>query len=133
MGVYTLNSVSAKRGEVQTPIPYFDSELPDVTRKNVNEWRQEVSTALDKLIEFWRDMFGVCHDIGLKNQRHEDMVLLGFARHILAYLDCVRVLLGHGCSEGCTPLLRSILEAHLGIAHIVKDRSEERSLGLAQQ
>lgn len=110
-------------------VRYFDELLPDpVSVENLRQWRQRVAESLTKLHAYGDDAFGWCLKHAQKDGRIYHNTLLGLGRHILVYLDCVKVLLEQGCAEGCTPLLRSMLEATLGITHIVEDRHEERAL-----
>jgi Family of unknown function (DUF5677) len=109
------------------PLPYFESEISAADRRELLKLRSEVTRFLDEIVSYGREAFTYCAEIGAKQQRHADVVLIAFARHILAYMDCIKVLLEQGCSEGTTPLLRSILESYLGIAHIAKEKSEERA------
>ena len=61
---------------------------------------------------------------------HHGTVYL-LARHAIEHLDGISVLVSGGCSQPCQPLLRSALEALLGIYYILEADSERR--GLAYQ
>lgn len=113
-------------------VPYFDGLLrkPESV-ESLRQWRRHVAAALDGLLKYGDDAFGWCMSYAEKDGRPHHQSLLGLGRHILVYLDCAKVLLAQGCVEGCTPLLRSMLEATLGITHIAEERHEER--GLAYQ
>ena len=60
---------------------------------------------------------------------HATVYLL--TRHAIESLDGVSVLVSKGCSQSCQPLLRSALEAMLGVFYILQADSERR--GLAYQ
>ena len=83
---------------------------------------------LEKVVRFGNEVIHVCIKKAQGDTRRVHFTLLGLARHQLAYMDSVNVLLGKGCVEACLPLLRSMLESHLGVAHIVQGMHEERAL-----
>jgi hypothetical protein len=57
---------------------------------------------------------------------HATIFLL--VRHVCEFIDGVSVLAASGCSTPCKPLLRSALEAYLGICYILEADSERRAL-----
>jgi hypothetical protein len=63
-----------------------------------------------------------CHGVAT------DEVGAGFTHHNIVHLDSVALLLEKGAPEAAFPLLRSMLESYLGIAHIVEAQSNERTL-----
>lgn len=86
------------------------------------------SKFLEEVVRFGNEVIQLCIKKAQGDTRRVHFTLLGLARHQLAYMDSVNVLLGRGCVEASSPLLRSMLESQLGIAHIVQDRHQERAL-----
>ncbi len=109
-------------------VPYFDDELAPESAENTRQWRRVTTEAIKELLEYGDDAYGWCLKHARKDGRDYNATLLGLGRHVLVYMDGVSTMLSQGCVEGCTPLLRSMLEAMLGIAHIVEDKHEERAL-----
>jgi hypothetical protein len=68
---------------------------------------------------------------GAKDQRFHHITVLMLVRHVIECLDAVAVLVSKGCIPPCDPLLRSGMEALLGILYILEKDSEQR--GLAYQ
>jgi hypothetical protein len=60
-----------------------------------------------------------------RNDRAAAMLL---ARHAIEMSDGIGVLVSKGCAEPCKVLLRSLLEATMGVAYIVEADSERRDL-----
>jgi len=58
---------------------------------------------------------------------HQITVFL-LVRHAVECLDAVSVLVSKGCSNPCQPLLRSTLEATLGIFYILEEDTTRRAL-----
>ena len=111
-------------------LPYFEDRFDDdgASKEGCQLVYKVASDFLGELLKYADGLFAFCINIANGRQQHVDGALRGLERHNLAYLDSIKVLLANGCAEGCEPLLRSILEATFGIAHIVQERSEERAL-----
>ena len=86
-----------------------------------------VSAFCTTMLECGNDVFDECAKLRSGMETHADSVQFAFARHNMVYMDCIRVLLSAGCVEGCEPLMRSILEATLGILHISEANHEDRA------
>jgi Family of unknown function (DUF5677) len=111
-------------------LPYFEDRFNDNGKSKANH-RGNCGFAaqfVTELLKFGDEAFGFCFQHSKKQPRSADHALLALARHTLAHLDSVGVLLANGCVDGCDSLLRSILEASLGITFIVEDKHEERAL-----
>ncbi|MCE9562983.1 MAG: DUF5677 domain-containing protein [Planctomycetes bacterium] len=109
--------------------PYFEDYCGD--KESLAKYRELLalgSEFLEELVRLGHDAIHVCIKKAQADNRRFHFTLLGLARHLLAYLDSANVLLSKGCVEACLPLLRSMLESHLGIAHIVQEKHEERAL-----
>ncbi len=111
-------------------LPIFEEGFDDngKLQANYRHIRSVASKFITKLLKYGDEAFELCSKRADQTQRHADHVLLAFARHNAVYLDSTNALLATGCVEGCAPLLRSILDATFGIAHIVQDKHEERAL-----
>jgi hypothetical protein len=111
---------------------FFDDLLADDGSKQV--YRNMLSFGerfVIKLQNFSHEAVGLCFkEAGKLNRRH-DVILLAKARRYLVLFDGVKTLLANGSSEVCFPLLRAMLEAFLGIAHIVQDKHQERAFAYA--
>jgi hypothetical protein len=77
--------------------------------------------------EYAREVVGLCVKEAKKRQQAHDTTVIAIARRFLALLDGVSILLAGGNAEVCYPLLRSMLEAYLSVAHILQDKTRERA------
>jgi hypothetical protein len=111
-------------------LPIFEERLDDggQLRANYRHLCQTASRFLTKLLNFGDEVFDLCSNRVAASERAVDRIPLALARHNAAQLDSLSVLLGSGTVDGCPSLLRSILDATFGIAHIAQDRHEERAL-----
>ena len=66
--------------------------------------------------------------MSITNPRPANATLLGMARHYLITIESINILISNWCIESCMPLLRTLLESLLGIAHIVQDQHDNRAL-----
>lgn len=110
-------------------VPYFEDLLSE-DPKSLANYRLILAKGADflrGLMKYGNEVMNLCSTKAQQEQRASDHVLMAHARHNLAYFDSICTLLEKGTPEGCYPLLRSILESTLGIAHIVRDRHEERA------
>jgi hypothetical protein len=57
---------------------------------------------------------------------HSTIFLL--TRHVIEYVDGVSLMIGQGVSQPCLPLLRSALEATMGVMYILKADTKRRAL-----
>jgi hypothetical protein len=110
-------------------LPIFEERFSDngESKANYEHLRARASAFLAKVLKYGDEVFELCAKHAAKQERRTDRVLLSLARHNLAYLDSVNTLLAAGCVDGCDSLLRSILDATFGIAHIVQEKSAERA------
>ncbi|QEL17796.1 DUF5677 domain-containing protein [Limnoglobus roseus] len=109
--------------------PFFEDYCED--NESLVKYRDLLaigSEFLEEIVRFGNEVIHVCIKKAQGDTRRVHFTLLGLARHQLAYMDSANILLGKGCVEACLPLLRSMLESHLGIAHIVQDKHEDRAL-----
>jgi len=103
-----------------------------------DEQREWLAQTCAKFADFIQDCIGclkLAYDLvgeasGKGTSYHHATVYL-LTRHAIESLDGVSVLVSKGCSQPCQPLLRSALEAMLGILYILESDSERR--GLAYQ
>lgn len=87
-----------------------------------------VKDSVSLLSEGWQLVGG--HESVRKKELYHGTVFV-MARHICESLDAVAVLAEKGCAEPCKPLLRTSLEAILGVEFILESDSERR--GMAYQ
>jgi hypothetical protein len=74
------------------------------------------------------ESYKAVHEAVIKiNEPHNVTVVL-LVRHVIESLDGVSVLVAQGCSEPCQPLLRSALEATLGVLYILQHDTKRRAL-----
>ena len=109
--------------------PFFEEYCED--DKSLVAYRDLLakgSKFLEEVVCFGNEVIQLCIKKAQGDTRRVHFTLLGLARHQLAYMDSVNVLLGRGCVEASSPLLRSMLESQLGIAHIVQGMHQERAL-----
>ncbi len=108
--------------------PFFDEGLDP---ESLRSYRGLLDTGHDfitGLVRYGNEALEVCSRVAERTPGHVHVTLLALARHHIASMDCVNVLLSRGCVEGCPPLLRSMLESLFGVGHIVQGRHEERAL-----
>lgn len=111
-------------------LPFFEDRFEDngKSKTNYQHMRKTASEFISKVQKFGDEVFEHCSRHADKTQRIVDRVLLALARHNASQLDCINILLASGGVDGCSSLLRSILDATFGIAHIVQDKHQERAL-----
>ncbi len=111
---------------------FFSDFLPS------DEQRQLLEKVCAKFEGYVRDCIGylkMAYDIVVetaakdKSWHHATVIVL--TRHVIEHMDGVSVLVSKGCAQPCQPLLRSVLEAILGVFYILEADSENR--GLAYQ
>jgi hypothetical protein len=107
----------------------FSGLLPsDSERGRLEKVCAEFSSFVQDCIGFLVQAFKISQEAAAKtNKVHHSTVLL-LARHVVESLDGVSVLVGEGCSQPCQPLLRSALEAMLGLFYILESDTERRAL-----
>ena len=111
-------------------LPIFDDRFEDngKSKENLRIMRGQVASFLTRLLNYADEAFEHCFKKGEKLGRWTDCSLMSLARHTLVYLDGITVHFSSGSVECCPPLIRSMLEATLGIAHIAQAHHEERAL-----
>lgn len=100
--------------------------------------RQWLAQTCARFAEFIQDCidclklaFDLVEEASAKSTSYHHATVYLLTRHAIESLDGVSVLVSKGCSQPCQPLLRSALEALLGIFYILEAGSECR--GLAYQ
>lgn len=88
----------------------------------LNEW----SSYIDQCVNFGTHVIGWCNEKPKKDK--SDSVIIPMFRHLVELYDGIAVLTREGCSDSATPLLRSMLEAFLGLEYILKEDSVNRAL-----
>ena len=76
------------------------------------------------LVMAWGIVAGICRTD--KRGHHSPILLL--VRHVIESLDGVAILVSKGGSHPCQPLLRSALEAVLGVLYILEKDTKQRAL-----
>lgn len=111
---------------------FFPDLLPS------DEQRQSLARVCAKFEGFVQDCIGclkMAYDLvgeaSAKGTSYHHATVYLLTRHAIEYMDGVSVLVSKGCAQPCQPLLRSALEAMLGIFYILEADSERR--GLAYQ
>ncbi len=111
---------------------FFPDLLPS------DEQRQFLEKVCAKFERYVRDCIGylkMAYDIvvetGTKDKSWHHATVIVLTRHVIEHMDGVSVLVSKGCAQPCQPLLRSVLEAMLGVFYILEADSERR--GLAYQ
>jgi Family of unknown function (DUF5677) len=103
-----------------------------------DEEREWLAQTCAKFANFIQDCIGclkLAYDLvgeaSAKGTSYHHATVYLLTRHAIESLDGVSVLVSKSCSQPCQPLLRSALEAMLGIFYILEADSERR--GLAYQ
>jgi hypothetical protein len=79
------------------------------------------------LVMVWQ----IVHEAAAKTDGEYHANLLALVRHVVESLDGVSILVSQGGSHACQPLLRSAMEASLGVLFILEADSERRALAYA--
>src|SRR2546426_959083 len=112
-------------GPTTDPVEGFlTRKLPD----EVARFLGGLADLLDSTITFGSHAFVFC-DKGtsqLSGHHHASMLLL--YRHVLEMIDGVSVLVRQAAIDPCQPLLRSALEASMGIEYMLEKDTEQRAL-----
>jgi hypothetical protein len=103
-----------------------------------DEEREWLARTCQKFADFIQDCilclqmaYGLVEEASARGTSSHHATVYLLTRHAIESLDGVSVLVSKGCSQPCQPLLRSALEAMLGIFYILDADSERR--GLAYQ
>lgn len=112
-------------GSITEPVAGF------LTRKlpaEVEKFLGRLADLLDSAVTFGSHAFVFC-DKGtseLSGHHHASMLLL--YRHVLEMIDGVSVLVRQAAVDPCQPLLRSAMEASMGIEYMLEKETEKRAL-----
>jgi hypothetical protein len=107
---------------------YFEDAIKP---EGLDQYRGVMKAASGFLLtcaKYGGEVIELCAGKAQSDPRRVHGPLLGLVRHHVSYLDSISLLVGQGGVEACLPLIRSNLEANLGIAHILHQRHEERAL-----
>ena len=107
----------------------FSDLLPsDSDRERLEKVCADFAAFVQDCIECLKRAFDISQEEAAKaNKVHHATVLL-LVRHVIESLDGVSVLVAEGCSQPCQPVLRSALEAILGLLYILETDTERRAL-----
>jgi len=97
--------------------------------------RQSLEKVCDAYCTYVQDCIGLliqAFDLTVaaanKTQEMHHLSVIMLARHVIESLDSVSVLVAKGCSQPSQPLLRSALEALLGVFYILESDTKQRAL-----
>src|SRR5262245_10767377 len=68
--------------------------------------------------------WGIVHEAAAKTEQEYHTSVLALVRHVIESLDGISILVSKGGSHSCKPLLRSALEATLGVLFILEKDTE---------
>src|SRR5205823_1054239 len=101
-----------------------------VTEDSLDQYEKflnERSGAINDCIMFLDDACLGIRD-SYKSQSPGDLAILMLVRNLIESIDGVCILISKGSVQPCEPLLRSALDAFLGVNYILKEDSNERGL-----
>ena len=108
---------------------YFRDLLPsDANRKELDGLCADFSAFSQDCISCMMQCFRAAEEASRKTPEPHHATNFLLMRHAIESLDGVSVLLSKGCSQPCQPLLRSALEASLGIFYILEADTKRRAL-----
>jgi hypothetical protein len=84
------------------------------------------ANVLERCLEYSNEVFDWCIENPIGPEIDTTTLLL--FRHILEMIDSIPILIREGCTEPATPILRSALEAVLGLEYILTKDTKIRSL-----
>src|SRR5262249_4791024 len=74
------------------------------------------------------EAYKVAEESAAKSSEAYHTTIFLLTRHVIEYVDGVAILISQGGSQPCLPLLRSALEATLGVMYILKEDTKRRAL-----
>lgn len=93
----------------------------------LEEFLEDLAVMLEQCVNCGTHIFAWCDEKARGGGHHHGSILLLF-RHVLEMIDGVSVLVRHSCIDPCQALLRSAMEAELGIEYILEDDTVRRAL-----
>ena len=115
----------------ELPNPYFLDGISDAGQRSQCEAVFNlVADHVEKCMRWATDVFWTCHRApapGLSRAYYHHAPLM-VAWHAIESIDGVGVLLRRGAVNACAPLLRSAIEAQMGLAYILEKDTEDRAM-----
>jgi Family of unknown function (DUF5677) len=107
----------------------FSDLLPSNSdRERLEKVCADFAAFVQDCIECLKQAFDNTQEEAAKAKKVHHSTVLLLVRHFIESLDGVSVLVAKGCSQSCLPLLRSALEAMLGLIYILETDTERRAL-----
>lgn len=97
-------------------------------KKAIEKTCEDFATFISDCVKSLIEAYNVAVKIAESNKSNHQITVFLLARHAIECLDAVSVLVSKGCSNPCQPLLRSSLEATVGIFYILKQDTARRAL-----
>lgn len=105
-----------------------DLLVSDDERRKFEKACTEFSAFFDDCNACLIHAFNAAHEAAAKSNEQYHVTILLLVRHVIESLDGVSILVFKGGSHPCQPLLRSALEAVLGILYILEGDTKRRAL-----
>jgi hypothetical protein len=103
---------------------YIEALSDEADERHLNSIITGLVKYLDAYNGFLKRAIEIVQTHHQETSRPHDMAVLVLARHVMAQVDGVSVLVRQGCGECCGPLLRSAFEAFYGLKYIFQNESE---------
>lgn len=100
-------------------------EIPFV---EVKAFLARLAVLLEECVSFGTNVFVWCETSNTQQSSYHHASLFLLYRHLLEMVDAVSILVRHGAADPCQPLLRSALEAAMGIEYMLEKDTERRAL-----
>jgi len=97
-------------------------------KETIEKTCEEFATFISDCVKSLIDAYNVAVTKAETTKGNHQITVFLLVRHAIECLDAVSVLVSKGCSNPCQPLLRSTLEATLGIFYILKEDTTRRAL-----
>jgi hypothetical protein len=108
---------------------FFADLLPsDAEREKYKKVCSDFSAFLKDCLDCLIESYKAAGLAGGQSEKAYHATILLLTRHVIEYIDGVVVHVSQGVSQPCLPLLRSALEATLGIKYILEADTERRAL-----
>src|SRR5262245_12912832 len=100
-----------------------------------DEQRESYARICDQFSDFFQECsrclavaWDIVHAAAAKTGQEYHSSILALARHVIESVDGISIQVSKGGSYSCQPLLRSALEATLGVMYILEKDTERRAL-----
>ncbi len=107
---------------------FADLLQSDQDRRTIEKTCEAFASFISDGVKSLVGVYNVALEKAANTKENHQVTVFLLSRHVIECLDAVSVLVAKGCSNPCQPLLRSALEALLGLLYIFKNDTKRRAL-----